>query len=568
MYNKSHKIRLIGISVLFTVLLSLILCRLYFIQVISSHTYQRIADSQQKISIILPSFRGAIYDCKFHKLAETLNVDSLYAAACQVTDKQKIAQILSEVFEKKQTFYFEKLSRDKMFVWLERKMSGDKTELIKRLCLTGLGLIKEGKRFYPNKSLAAHIIGFSGIDNNGLEGLELYYDEYLCGKPGRRSVLGDARRRFLPAYEYEYRMPKNGYNLVLTIDQVIQYIAEEALKSSFEKYKAAAANIIVMDPYNGTILAMANFPTFDLNNFSEANREFYRNRTVCDIFEPGSVFKIVTASAALEEKLVTLDDKFYCEKGEYSIGGRILHDHRPHGWLTFTDVIKKSSNIGTVKVAERLGEKKLYDYIKLFGFGEITGIELPGEVPGIVRSSTTWSKTSISAIPMGQEVAVTALQLSAAVAVIANGGILVKPRIVECIVDDNNELIKKFETKIKKRVLSTDTAIKMKDILKKVVEEGTGRAAFMDSYTACGKTGTAQKIEPNGSYSHSRFVASFVGFAPYDNPRIVIVVSVDEPKPVYYGGVVAAPVFREVAEKTLKYLNVAEDTVRLSPSGN
>jgi cell division protein FtsI/penicillin-binding protein 2 len=343
---------------------------------------------------------------------------------------------------------------------------------------------------------------------------------------------------------------------VLTIDDVIQHIAERELDWAVEKFHPIGACIIVMDPRKGDILAMSSRPTFNLNSFQNVNAEKKRNRSVTDMYEPGSIFKIVTASAALEEKAVGLDDRFYCENGAWKhAGGKILHDHKPHGWLTFRQVIEKSSNIGTVKVAMKVGQDDLYAYIKKFGFGDLTNIDLPGEVPGIIRPPSRWSGTSIYAIPMGQEISVTPVQMACAMSVIANGGKLMKPRIIQSIQDKHSETIKEFPVTIVRQVLSEKTAATMRDILSGVVEDGTGQLARVEGYEVGGKTGTSQKIE-NGTYSHSKFIASFVGFAPVNNPKVVVVVMLDQPHPLYYGGVVAAPVFSRVVRDTLRYMDI------------
>jgi cell division protein FtsI (penicillin-binding protein 3) len=387
----------------------------------------------------------------------------------------------------------------------------------------------------------------------GLEGIELYYDKYLKGESGWALFLRDARQKRLNLWE-DMLFPHDGYDLVLTIDEVIQYIAERELDKAYDTYHAKGASIVVMDPYTGAILALANRPTFDLNEHTNVIKEDIRNRAICDLFEPGSVFKIVTATAALESGKVSEGDKFFCENGSYQVANHILHDHRPHGWLTFREVFEQSSNIGVAKIAQRLGSDTLYRYVKLFGFGAKSGIDMPGEIQGMVKEPRTWSKTSIVAIPMGQEVGVTALQLADAISAIANGGQLMRPYIVKEIRDRHGETIKVFAPLVIRRVASPNTIIRIKRILAGVIEEGTGKLAKVDGFSCAGKTGTAQKIEPNGTYSHNKYVASFIGFAPLEEPLVAIVVVVDEPHPYYFGGVVAAPVFKNVAGQALRYL--------------
>ncbi|OGW78656.1 MAG: hypothetical protein A3K16_03700 [Omnitrophica bacterium RIFCSPLOWO2_01_FULL_45_24] len=494
-------------------------------------------------------------------LAVNLNRDSIYANPREIKDKARTAKILSIALNLKEDFVIEKLSKDKGFVWIKRKITTKESLRLKKLNLAGVGFIEESKRFYPNTTLACHLLGLVNIDNKGLEGIEAIYDNYLKGQGGWLIATQDAKRKLLKSYQEEFLTPKNGYNLVLTIDEVIQNIAEREAYKMYDKYHAKGASIIVMDPKNGDILAFANFPNFDLNDPSKRSPESIRDRAVNDFFEPGSVFKIVTASTAIEENAVNLNDKFDCENGAWKIGKRILHDHMPHGILTFREVIEKSSNIGTVKVASRFGAAKMYKYIQAFGFCEKTGIDLPGEVVGMNRPLSKWTSTSMLAIPMGQEVTTTAIQLARAISVIADNGFLVKPRVVKSIIDEDGETIKEFPLEVTRKVISPKTAAKMRGLLMGVVESGTGRKAKMEEFTAGGKTGTAQKVEPSGVYSHNRFIASFIGFAPAAKPALAVVVCVDEPYPVYFGGDVAAPVFKNVMDQSLKYLNIEEKAV-------
>jgi cell division protein FtsI/penicillin-binding protein 2 len=452
---------------------------------------------------------------------------------------------------------YKKFLRGKAFVWVARKITPEQSEQIKQSKLKNIGFLKESKRCYPNSYLLSHVMGFAGLDNVGLEGLEMFYDQYLRGQPGWEFLLRDARSHKLNLYDNRV-LPQDGYDLVLTVDEVIQYIAERELDKIFRMFHARGACIVVMDPKTGEILAMANRPGFDLNDRSKFNKEEMRNRAVCDMFEPGSVFKIVTAAAALEEKKVDEMSRFFCENGEYAVAGRVLHDHKPHGWLTFREVIELSSNIGTAKVAALMGPDTLYRYVKAFGFGEKSGIDMPGEISGRIAPTRTWSKTSMTCIPMGQEVGVTALQLASALSVIANGGELMKPYIVKDIVTKQGDMVKAVEPIVVRRVISEDSAARMRKILIGVVENGTGKLAKGEDFTAGGKTGTAQKIEPNGSYSHSKYMSSFIGFAPAQDPLLTVVVTVDEPHPYYFGGVVAAPAFKNLVSDTLKYLQTKD----------
>ena len=506
------------------------------------------------VSVELEPRRGTIFDRNMQVLAVNLNADSVYANARQITDKKRTAKLLAETLGLNESMVLERISRDKAFVWIKRKITYEESARLRKLKLKGIELIKESKRFYPNRSLACHLLGTVNIDNVGLEGLELQYNRYLKGESGWLVSMRDARKKLLQSYQNEFIPPKNGLSLVLTIDEVIQTIAERELEKMCEKYHAKGGSIVVIDPKTGDILALANMPKYDLNEPSKRPQEAIRNRAINDFFEPGSVFKVVTASAVLEEKAAKLTDKFYCENGEYKIGRRTLHDVHPYGELTFQEVIEKSSNIGTVKAASLLGPARMYKYMKAFGFYEKTGIDLPGEVAGMNRPVSKWSKVSMYAIPMGQEVTVTAIQLALAIAVIADNGYITQPRIVKEIVDENGETVKKFPPKIVRKVISPETAYRMRNVLMGVVTSGTGKKAKTEEYTTGGKTGTAQKVV-GGTYSHDSFIGSFIGFAPVGKPVLAAAVCIDEPKVVYYGGDVAAPVFRNVIDESLKYMN-------------
>ena len=561
MYIRKRTLRFIG------VFLFLIACLLYFsvrlasMQVFRSTHLANLAAKQHNHFIKLEPVRGTIYDRRLRPLALNMAAYSLFANPRNMTpeDKERAVRELSARADLDPVLIRERLARHKYFVWLSRKLPNELAEDIRALKIPGLDFIRESKRYYPNRNLAAHVIGFAGMDNVGLDGLELKYDEVLKGKEGWAQILRDAKQRDL-MIEKDTSLPQDGFNLVLTIDETIQYIAERALDKAFLQHNAKGATIIVMDPQTGEILALANRPTFDLENFVESAPEQRTNRAVSYVYEPGSVFKIVTASAALEEQAFQEDDKIFCENGEYRVGNHILHDHHPQGTLTFQGVIEQSSNIGTTKIAQKLGGEKVYRYARAFQFTRKTGIDLLGEVEGFIPSPAAWSKTSIGAVPIGHEVLVTPLQLVCAVSAIANGGIVMKPFVVKYIKDNKDELIQEFYPEIRGRVISSATAERMKAILQGVVENGTGKRARIEGLSVAGKTGTAQKVV-DGQYSHSKYYATFIGFAPVDNPRVAAVVVFDEPHPNHYGGTVAAPVFREMLMDTIKYLR------SLNPSG-
>ncbi len=568
MYISNYRRRSEAVFLLFLFFLVICISRLFFIQFFRSSYLAEIARKQHNLFVELEPVRGTIFDSNLKPLAINLPVESLYAAPNEMKpkDKELAVKKLSAMLGLDQSFLRNRLGRKKSFVWLARKLRLDQAEAVRKLNIKGLGFLKETKRSYPNSYLASHIIGFAGLDNRGLEGLESAFDQYLRGESGWAVFLRDARQKRLDLWE-RMVLPKDGFDVVLTIDEVIQYIAERELDKAMLAFHAKAASVVVMDPHTGAILAIANRPNYDLNEFGRANKDQIRNRAICDLFEPGSVFKIVTASAALEEGKVKENDRFFCENGSYRVATHILHDHRPHGWMSFREVIEQSSNIGTTKVAQLLGADLITHYIRRFGFGAKSGIELPGEISGMVKDPGQWSKISVASIPIGQEVGVTAIQLASALSVIANGGQLMKPYIIQEVRDKNGQAIRQYGPALVRKVLSIDTASRVRKMLTGVVEEGTGKLARIEGFSAAGKTGTAQKLEPSGAYSHDKYIASFIGFAPAQDPLVTIVVCIDEPRPYYFGGVVAAPVFKNIAKDSIKYL-VAKNPTHASVALN
>ena len=546
-------------KVLYTLLFLLVLltARLLFVQLGAARPLSKLASDQYKTFICLLPKRGIIYDRNLKELAASVNANSVYADPLIIEDKEDAAQKLSGVLNISADKLLEKLSGENRFAWLARKVEPGTERAMRRLNIKGIDFIREPQRVYPNDEVASHIIGFVGLDDDGLEGVELAYDEFLKGTVGWRYTIRDARKHEVPGYEYRQIPPADGNDVVLTIDSVVQAFAERELGAAFEKYNAKGGSIIVMDPHTGDILALANRPTYDPGDIKSYPVDARRNRAICDFFEPGSSFKIVTASAVLEEDVISATDELFCENGEFRWSRHIYHDHKPHGWLSYRDVIKHSSNIGTMKSAIKLGEKGLYRYARRFGFGKKTGIGLPGEVEGILRHPRTWSKLSLCSISMGQELTATALQLACAISSLANSGYYVRPRIVDRIQDKTGSIIERFKPKRLHRVISEETAKEVREILRGVVEDGTGKRAEVKGYFPAGKTGTAQKVEPNGTYSHRKFMASFIGFLPYEDPKFTVVVILDEPRPQYYGGTVCAPVFKEVAGQLMRYYKIA-----------
>ncbi len=533
--------------------------RLIFLQGYQSELFGQKAENQHKINIVLEPRRGEISDAKGRILAMSVPAKTIFAVPAQIPDPiaaidaiSKILPVSSEVLKS--------IQQGKNFVYVKRKVEPDLAERVKALRLEGIYFQDDSKRKYPKGELLSNILGFVGVDDEGLEGLELLLDKYLKGVKGSRLTERDATGREILPLRTQDILPVDGCNVVLTIDEVVQHIAETELALACEKFRPASASVLVVDPKTGDLLGLANYPSYDPNNAGRVPQDARRNRAITDFFEPGSTFKMVTAAGALNEKVVRLGDVFFCENGIFRAAGRILHDHHPYGNLTVQRIVEVSSNIGIAKVGIKLGETKLYEYIKKFGFGDLTHIPLPGEVAGIVRPPSRWSKLSITRIPMGQELTTTPLQMAMAYAAVANKGVLMKPRIIKQVVDPNGKILLEYPVSIVRRVLKEETVKTLTTALMGVVTEaGTAAKARIQGYTVAGKTGTAQKVDPDGHYSHKNFYSSFVGFVPAEDPQLLIMVAMNEPKPLYYGGTVAAPVFNQVAERTLKYLGIAPD---------
>lgn len=554
MNSQRFPLRLGFIFAAIFVLLALFIAKLSLIQVFRSSYLSDKADKQHNHVVDLEPRRGTIYDREMRALALNVAAYSLFANPKAMTQEQKQAAAtkVAAVLGEGEASLLRKMDKSKNFVWLARKIPQDSYEKIKAQKISGLAFIKESKRFYPNGDLAAHVLGFANIDNVGLQGVELEFDKNLHGTKGVAQFLRDARQRDL-MIEKDFIAPKDGQDVVLTIDETIQFIAEKALDKAFVKYNALSASVIVLDPKTGEVLAFANRPTFRPDAPEKSPPENRTNRAVAFTFEPGSVFKIVTATGALEEGITNEEEVFFCENGKYLVGNHILKDAHPKGRLTFRQVIEESSNIGTVKVAQRLGADKVYEYAHRFHFGIKTNIGMTGEVGGILKPTSRWSKTSIGAVPIGQEVTVTPIQLAVAIAAVANDGVMMKPYFIKSVKAPNGMVIEEGRPQVVGRVMRPEIAKRVRSILQGVIDEGTAQLAKIKGVAAGGKTGTAQKVV-NGMYSHSKFVASFIGFAPVDDAKLAIVVSVDEPHPAYYGGVVSGPVFKEVVEDSLKYL--------------
>ena len=543
-------------------LLGALWLRCVWLQVVAAHRYAALALSQHQSAQTLPARRGPIVDRAGRVLAMSVPAPSIFANARAVTAKRQVAAQLASLSGVSAAEIRNRLAQDRGFVWIARQVTPEVMTKLTALRDRHIGIVEEGKRSYPHGRLASHLLGCVDIDQRGLEGLELMFNGVLRGQPGWRSTWRDAKGQLLIGPWTAQTKPVDGDTVVVTIDTVIQQAAEETLAWGIKRYHAKGGSIIIMEPSTGAILALANDPSYDPNAPGESPAERRRNRAITDLFEPGSTFKVVTAAALLEEGRITPEETIFCERGAYhTVARHILHDHQPHGTLSFRDVVALSSNIGVAKAAQRLTPEELAGYLQAFGFGKETGIDLPGEVRGLVSSPARWSKLSPFIIPIGQEVGVTPMQLAVMTAVVANGGLRVRPYVVDHVETPEGRVVYTSAGAGGHRVISPATAATLQEILVRAVESGTGQMAKVQGLIAAGKTGTAQKLEPTGRYSHSRFVASFVGFAPVPDPRLVIVVCIDEPRPVYFGGVVAAPMFKRVVEQLVSYLGLDRDDV-------
>jgi cell division protein FtsI (penicillin-binding protein 3) len=543
-----------------------ILARLFFLQVLHAAELTAKADRQHQKTVTVEGGRGAIVDRQGKVLAVNMDVPSVFGIPTSLDNPSDIAQNLARVLHVRQDDIERKLKQERHFVWIARKLDPEMGRRLEALSLDGIGIVLEGRRFYPNGTLLSHVLGFAGMDGQGLEGLERRYDKYLSGEKQFLVLQQDALGRTVFPKGISERNPVRGHSLTLTIDEFTQYVAEKELDEAVTAARAKGGMAIVMEPKTGAILAMALSPKFDPNAMSGMSADRWRNRIITDAYEPGSTMKVVVAAAALEERVMKPDTLIYGENGRMEIARTVIHDHEKSGWMTFSEVIQKSSNIGAAKIAMQLEEARLHRYVKAFGFGEKTDIDLPGEMAGLMKEPKAWGRRSLASIAMGQEIGVTPLQLVTAISAVANGGWLMKPYVVSEIRDAAGHLVAQIEPRVRRQPISTATAHTLTDILEGVVTIGTGRKAAVPGYRVAGKTGTAQKIDPRtGAYSSSQLVGSFVGYVPAENPRLAIVVVIDEPKVEAWGGVVAAPVFRRIAEQVLPHLGVSpQEPVKLA----
>jgi len=542
--------------------------RLIFLQVISRAEFETRAERQRNRTQELPAKRGDILDRRGHVLATSVDADTVYAVPSELANPAEVVDKLCAAFrdcqKKERQALLERLNRQKQFAYVRRQIPPDAARRVADLNLEGIGFLKESKRFYPNRELGAHMLGWVGLDNVGLGGIESTYDTDIRGKNGRVLIQTDARRR---AFNRDERLPTAGSTVELTIDEYLQHFAERELHAGVLENRALGGSAIILNPATGEILAMANEPTFNPNAYRDAEDNERRNRAVQDIYEPGSTFKVVTASAAIQEHVLKPDATIDTNPGQIRIGNRpaIREDgNRNYGVLSFMDVIVKSSNIGAIRIGFRVGPERLGRYVSAFGFGKAASPDFPGESSGIVWSVDKLNDSALASVSMGYQVGVTALQMVRAVSTVANGGALIEPRLLRAVYRDERRV--SVKPKISGHTIDPETAATLTTIMEQVVERGTAKRAKVPGYTIAGKTGTAQKII-NGRYSHSDHVASFVGFVPSRRPALAMVVVIDTPKGPNgdHGGSVAAPIFQRIAEASLRYLGVAPDVNAVPP---
>ena len=538
--------------------------RLVYLQIFRYGDFEQRAQRQQQRTTEVAAKRGIIYDRAGRELAMSVSVDSVFAVPADIPDLAGTIALVARITKADPRELLAKCQSARTFCWVARKADAETADRIRAMNLRGIYFQKESKRFYPKRELAAQVLGYVGMDDEGLSGIERADDDDLRGKPGRMMISVDARRKWFGSVE---KQPDPGENVVLTIDEKIQYIAERELETAMQQTHAESGTVVVENPKTGEILALANRPTFNPNLAREITPQKLKDHAVSDVYEPGSTFKLVTIAAALEEKLTRPDEVFDCQMGSIVINGMRIRDSKPHGLLSVAGILAESSDVGAIKIALRLGEERFYKYIHAFGFGQQTGIEVPGETRGLTKPLNRWSKVSIGAISMGQEIGVTPLQLVAMVSSIANDGVWVAPRIVAGTTEPQGApQMVAFHPAVQRRVISPMTAAQMKQMMQGVVLHGTGKKAILEGYSSAGKTGTAQKVDPaTHTYSHTKYVGSFAGFAPINDPAITVAVILDSAVGLHQGGQVSAPVFQRVAQQVLEYLHTPHD-VELPPS--
>ncbi|MBS1272565.1 MAG: Stage V sporulation protein D [Candidatus Marinimicrobia bacterium] len=546
----------------------LLVGKLYVVQVAQGDQYRALGKRQAENREPIPPIRGNIYDRHHKQLTMNIPQYSFGAHPYLIENKNTLAAQFAKVFGSSTSFYLNRLNSSAPFVWLERNVEKSRAEPFLNYSGRGLVTIVDRERYYPYKELASQIIGFTNVDGVGINGVEAQFDSLLKGKPGWTILRKDGLGSSMPSPRFPSIEPVDGYDIDLTIDFEYQTILEEALGQGLKKYNAQSGMALLMNPGNGAILGMTSLPSYNPNNVSRANPANIKNRVITNIYEPGSTFKIVTATAALAEDVVSMSDIFFCEQGEIQIEGETIHDWKPYGWLTFEDVIVKSSNVGTIKIAEKVGQERLYRYLRKFGIGTRTGIDLAGEVPGITHLLDKWTEISTASVAIGHEVSVTALQLANAFAAVANDGYLMEPYIVDKVYNQSGKVMYQAEPTVIRQVASPETMQKVKEILEQVVVRGTGENAHIDGIRIAGKTGTAQK-SIDGEYSDTEYVSSFIGFLPVGEPKLLCAVILDSPDfGQHWGGYAAAPIvkniFSQIINSTDRYF-IADDARQPTP---
>lgn len=556
MEQRGPRFRFLLIFCFAVVWMGAVLARLTYLQLFSYQEYLTRANRQQERIIEISPTRGVIYDRNGRELAMSIPVDSCFADPDEISDPEMVARLLSRILNKSEDEIEEHLKSSRSFAWIARKITPQQRARIEALNLRGIYFQKENKRFYPEHDLAASVLGYVDVDEHGLGGVEYSLDKLVRGKPSRMLVMADARQRWFDRSE---NSADKGDNVVLTIDQTIQFIAEKALASGIARTHAKGGSVVVQDPNTGELLAVADWPTFDPNDAGNYRPEDRVERAVADAYEPGSIFKTILLSAAIEEGVARPSELVDCQMGSIVVAGRLIHDHKAYGLLSVEQILAFSSDVGSIKVALRLGAPKYYEYIRSFGFGQPTGIKLPGENRGLLRPVDDWTATSIGYTAIGQELSVTPVQMISAESAIANGGILRSPQVIRKVVRGGEVMLQGQPDP--RRVIDERTAATMREMMEQVILQGTGKGFAQPlGYTAAGKTGTAQKIDPaTGRYAKRAYEDSFIGFAPLNNPVVTILVNLDSPENGQEGGPTAGPIFKEVAEQTLAYLNVPHD---------
>ena len=552
---RSSRTRIMIVAALAALWAGAVFGRLAYLQLFRYSEYYSRAQHQQRLIVDVGASRAEIFDRNMNPLAMSVPVDSAFAVPSEIADPDMVARLLGKILDTPADEIATRIASSHSFAWIARKLPPEKAQRIAALNLRGIYFQREGGRFYPKRDLAAHVLGYVDVDEKGLGGIEYALDDSIRTKPGKMLILADAHRRW---YDSNDKAPDTGTSVELTLDEKIQYIAEKELGQAIQDTHAKAGTVIVENPYSGELLAVANWPTFNPNAAKDAAPEARVDRAASALYEPGSVFKIVTLSAAIDQGLTNPDEVVDCQNGAIYIAGQRIRDHKAYGNLTVSQILEYSSDVGAIKIGLRLGAPKFYDYIRAFGFGQPTGVDLPGESRGKLRRLENWTPVSVGSISMGQEVGVTPLQMITAVTAIANGGLIVRPHVIR--EQRHGSEITEPQEPQPRRVIKETTAASMRRMLEGVVLGGTGKKAQLDGYTSAGKTGTAQKYDPDtGRYSTHDLIASFVGFAPLNTPALTIYVQLDSPVGPHDGGQVAAPVFNRIAQQVLPYLEVPRD---------